>query len=917
MKKFASLVACTALTLPLLAGAHASPVEYEPASSARLTEAPSEVRIRFSERAEAGASRIVVADENGNSLNAGESTFDASDPYVLSVPVAKTGEGAFFVTWSVVSSDDGHFTKGGYAYFVGSSSASAPAAPQMEVVQLSALPEASAIFVELLGNSFLWGALILFAFVLRRISAVRDEKRLMARVYVLIIWSGIVLILVGALAHVALKTFELADLHGIPVDEALPLYLATVSGFATVVRAGAAIAFALVFVLSRKRILAAARITWMEAALLCILLVFAFYRAKVSHATANPFFPEFSVLVNLAHLIGKGLWEGLLAGVCALYLFRHLRVLATRILPQAFKLLAIAFGITGPTAAYMVWLHLKDLANLSTTLWGERFIPLLTVAVLAVLLLAYHVVANRWRPHLVSTYLPYTLPAEFAMGILVVFFSSLMIITSPPLEESAGARYFAESNGLEILLEKSRFEDGMALLTVTGGGRTEDPVAMLGGEGGLVLDLERRFDGGYALPLAVFTPEGAHDLRITVAQENAYDATAQFSVKRDEIDPKEKQGRSFDLLAMLCALAGIVSIIGAASLYRLSHTAYFEPENRKFIPKFAMGFAGGLVIASQCIGLGTILFANDFKKECLADGNGWHIMLPSKNNMPVSSVPHEGCMALGGSFHIADAREYRFLKKPGESTVEFSTDLTRLRAGVPVSLDFSIRDNDGNPALLSVQHERLVHMIIIGKDMREFFHVHPDDTAPLTDDAIRTASFSVPFTFPKAGEYIIALDYAHGLSMESRTRVVSIAGAPAQKEEPAIYPSQGTFDGYDVSLKYQQPFAGDVATLVYTIEKDGEPVTDLAPYLAAAMHVAVVKSDLSEFVHTHGEVHKPGEIVPPPTITTVHNHTPPPPRFGPMVEAHPVFPSAGVYTVFGQFAHEGKVITNRFTVRVE
>ncbi|MFZ2886770.1 MAG: copper resistance CopC family protein, partial [Minisyncoccia bacterium] len=917
MKHLASFIALFVVALPFLASAHASPVEYKPASSARLSEAPHEVRIRFSERAEHGASRILVADESGNRLNAGESVVDANDPYVLSVPITHASDGAFFVTWSVVSSDDGHFTKGGYAYFVGGATGSVPTAPQMEIAQLSAIPEASAMFVELLGNSFLWGALILFAFVLRYAAASAEEKRHMARVYSIMIWSGVFLILAGALVHVALKTSELASLHELPFKEALPLYLATVSGFATIIRAGAAVAFAVFFALFARRIVAAPRFTWMEALLFCILLVFAFFRAKVSHATANPFFPEFSVLVNLFHLIGKGLWEGILAGVCALFLFRTLRSRVTELLPQAFKVLAIAFGITGPTAAYIVWLHLKDISNLSSTLWGERFIPLCAVAVLAAVLLVYHVVLNRYHPRFVGSLLPYTLPAEFAIGVLVVFFSSLMIITSPPLEENSGALYATESNGLEISLEKSRFEDGMALLTVRGGEKIKDPVVMLGGDEGIILELERRFDGGYAFPLSVFTPDASHDVRIAVAQENAYDATAQFSVEREYIDPKDSHGRVFDLLAALCTFIGIASIMLAIALYRLSHTNYLIPNQKYLTLKLATGFVGGIILASQLIGLGVFLFANEFKKECLVDGNGWHIMLPSKNGIPVSSTPHEGCMTLGGSFHIVDAREYRYLKSPEESSVEFSTDLSSLRAGIPITLNFSIRDADGKPALLSVQHERLVHMIVISKDMREFRHAHPDDTGTLSDVAVRTASFSIPFTFPKAGDYLIALDYAHGLSLESRTLTVSVSGAPTQSEEEATYPSQGTFDGYDVSLKYQQPFAGEVSTLVYTIEKDGKPVTDLSPYLAAAMHVAIVKNDLTEFAHTHGEVHKLGEVVPLPSVTSVHNHAPPPPRFGPMVEAHPVFPSAGIYTVFGQFMHEGNIITNRFTVRVE
>jgi len=103
--------------------------------------------------------------------------------------------------------------------------------------------------------------------------------------------------------------------------------------------------------------------------------------------------------------------------------------------------------------------------------------------------------------------------------------------------------------------------------------------------------------------------------------------------------------------------------------------------------------------------------------------------------------------------------------------------------------------------------------------------------------------------------------------------------------------------------------------LQYIIRKDGQPVTDLVPYLGAAMHVAIIKNDASEFIHTHGEVHPPGYTAP--ATLVGHQHSPPPSRFGPIVEAHTVFPSPGLYTVFGEFKHGEKVVPVKFTVRVE
>lgn len=922
--KFFKIAVCIVLFgAPAAALAHASPIEYVPQSSEQLANAPSEVRIRFSERVEKGASRIIVSDEKGAAVTDGPAVVDVTDAHILSVPVKTVGDGTYFVTWSVVSSDDGHFTKGGYAYFVGAAATgTVSSVPQVQVVQLSATPEATAIFFELLGNSFLWGALLLFAFVFRKVlpGANDEQRKVIRRVISISVVLGVFLILRGSVGHVYLKTSELAELNSLSVKDALPLYLATVSGSATVVRALMGIAFGLIFLFRRKAILAAKQISTSEIALFIVLGVFAFYRAKVSHATANAFFPELSITINFFHLIAKDLWAGLIGVLSILYLSRTIRPLLSQILPSAFRLLSIAFGVAGISATYIVWLHLKDFGNIATTLWGERFIYLLGSAVLAFALLLYHIVGNKMRPAIVSRLLPYTLPAEFAVGALVVFFSSFMIITSPPVDEVHAKVFKAESNGLTITLERSLFEDGKALLAISGesDATIQDPSVILGGEGGLILDTERRFDGGYVFPLSVLAAKETNNLEISVGQENNYDARASFEVSKIDLDPVENSGaRHFDLFTTIMICIGLLSVAAAAAMYVVSEGPYLEPTRRNSIGKYVTGFCISLLVASQVIGVGSWLLGNEYKKECIADLNGWHIMLPTKNSVPVSSIPREGCMALNGSFHFPDAREYRFLKKPGDTRIEFATDLESLTTNTPVTLNFSILDQDNNPALLSVQHERIVHFIVASADMREFYHVHPDDSAPLTAEAIRNATFNIPFTFKRAGDYILAVDYAHGLSLQSKFVRVSVKGGPAQEKTAQTYPMEGTFEGYDVSIDYSQPVAGEIANLNFEIKKDGQRVQGLQPYLGAAMHVAVVKNDLTEFVHTHGEVHPAGVPVQPLSKSTLHLHAPPPPSFSSPVDAHPIFPTPGLYTVFGQFKHEGKVIVSRFTIRVE
>src|ERR1700758_4961244 len=59
--------------------AHATPIQYVPAASSLLSEAPSEVQIRFSERVEPRASSIVVLGPDGSRVDLANSAVDTTD----------------------------------------------------------------------------------------------------------------------------------------------------------------------------------------------------------------------------------------------------------------------------------------------------------------------------------------------------------------------------------------------------------------------------------------------------------------------------------------------------------------------------------------------------------------------------------------------------------------------------------------------------------------------------------------------------------------------------------------------------------------------------------------------------------------------------------------------------------------------
>ncbi len=936
MRRYA-LIALLAFA-PLYASAHATPVDTSPESAAVLLQAPAAVTIHFSEHADEKASSISVTGPTGAVVSQGSAHVVSGDARVLSVPMRGDGDGTYLVSWSVISADDGHFTKGAYPFAVGKGQVVSAGSSDVQIVEVATTPEAVSSAVELAGNGIIWATLLLFAFGIRpllRTGNWESEQRALRGYYTALMYFGIGCAFIGGVLQVLVKAGDLATLETLHFSAALPLYIGTTAGTATLWRIAAVTAVFVLFTVARKKIFSSHAFTWWEGTMMAVMCVFAYFRASISHATANPFHPHFSIAVNFLHLVEKDVWAGILLALVVLSISARMRGFLAALMPRAFTMLALDFAAVSVTACYIVWLHLKSFENLFTTQWGGAFLELLTVAVLVVGLRSYHVAARIWRPQLFARYLPLTLAAELAMALLVVYFSSLVIITSPPLEHPDTPVYSATDQGVTVTLSKDSDEDGLLLLTEQGGkGVLPAPTLTLedtaGSAGPQSIELSKRWDGGYVFPELLIAGQGPFTAAVIAPQSGGYDARTSFAIPKGAFDiaPDWESHRAFDFFTVVMILFAFAAAVYGSVLF------YFSGTNVTPIlaagSKLAAQAAAGFMLA---FGLGLLLtigvtaqgLTNPFKAQCESDGNMWHLMLPTRAGVPLTERPTEGCMwGMGNYMYMfPDSQEYDYNRTMDKADVTLATAPARLVAGVPTTLTATLKNTDGTPATLFVDMDKLLHMVIISKDENNFAHIHADDLRPLTDAEIKNSTFNFSYTFPKAGEYLVSLDYSHGITLESKQFTVQVAGGPAQNAKVAEYPTEGDFGGYHVVLKYPLPIAGQVETMQYTITKDGKPVTDLEQYLSAAMHISVVKNDFSTFMHIHGEIHPSGTPLPPILVKNgqvVHSMAMMmnlPANFGPTVEAHLIFPTTGLYTVWGEFKAEGKVIPTAFTVRVE
>ena len=959
--------------LPQFVFAHATPLQYFPAASSVLSQAPAEIQIRFSERVEPRVSSITVIAPDGSRADQANSTNDAADPRIYRVGLKDRGPGTYTVSWEVISADDGHFAKGAYVFSVGNAMPNAAAeSGGFQTVHSSSVPEASTLALELIGDALILGALIALAFIWRPMRKhfpdVNSYENEFVRRFQFLFTLGCILALAGGLAYLLYKTNELASLQEISFARAWGPFLSTASALSTIYRMLGVAFLWIAFQVMRRRMFAGERILPVECALFVDLALIDFARARISHAAASTFAPGFGVFINFVHLLFKDAWIGGIIAVVVLFspLVRKSRSLkiAAFTLTSFSKIASVALGVAGVTGVYVVWLHLKSFSFVLTTDWGKRFAVLSVFA--AFLLLArlfsqlycepkiIAAIRNNDEAHMprVFSWLGFALPGEMAIGIAILAVTSFLIITTPPLAPHYSFKRSALSQGIALSLTEQPYETGRFLVTAEDqlkqtGANVKNMVVTLtnqaAGIGPIAAPVEERFPGGYVFDKNLLAPPGIWAVNVTAQRAGGYDATASFNLnypKEIAESDAQAQDRTFGRFEMIHIFIAIVILAASIFLYRKSSklnrfvisAAGEAPADMPltfarrgaWIPSLiliviVLTLTGGFPVVTSGV------LASPFQRSCEETNimNVWHESVPERDGKATADLAMPGCtVGIGlGQYHFVDAREFAFFIRPARAKAQLAISPDVLAPNIPITLTFTLRDNQGNPVRdLVLDHNRIIHVVIASKDFSVFAHIHAEDSGPITPEMLKTSEFPVHYTFPKPGQYLVSVDYTERGYIFSDQFYLNV-GPSGAMSAPASenFSLQGKFDGYDVTLKTSPAIlkAGAPATLDYHIEKDGKPLTEMSPYLAVPMHISIIRDDLMEFLHIHGllPVSLAGKLL----GESIHaSHLLLPDKFGPDIEAtNFAFPSAGIYHIFGEFSVAGKVVVTQFTVRVE
>lgn len=194
-----------------------------------------------------------------------------------------------------------------------------------------------------------------------------------------------------------------------------------------------------------------------------------------------------------------------------------------------------------------------------------------------------------------------------------------------------------------------------------------------------------------------------------------------------------------------------------------------------------------------------------------------------------------------------------------------------------------LKDKAGNPVNdLEVNHEKLLHLIIVDERLQKYYHVHPEQSG--------NGEFRIGNMLPE-GFYKAFIDIKPknlGFHAEPIPFVVGTPSGSTNNEE--LKPDNTLtqhIDGETVTLNMSSFDVNKPVTLAFDLDK-----TNLTPYLGAMGHVVILDETAQKFLHVHPANHE-----------------------DPVFETE--FKQPGIYKIWAEFKQHGKVRAFPFVVEIK
>src|SRR3954449_7393293 len=286
-------------------------------------------------------------------------------------------------------------------------------------------------------------------------------------------------------------------------------------------------------------------------------------------------------------------------------------------------------------------------------------------------------------------------------------------------------------------------------------------------------------------------------------------------------------------------------------------------------------YALGLVaVFGAAVGLGSVVGP----VGAVADDTASHNTVPHRATHAGSPMDTSAPASAAGTHHLPGGLQV--------SESGYTLHATgSLPAGAATPVSFRILGPDGQPVTAyDPAHDEDLHLIAVRRDLTGYQHVHPELAADGT--------WTIPLDLT-AGTWRLFADFDPAGDDAALVLGADVAVAGEYAPQPLPQPSTtAEVDGYTVTLDGQM-VPGQESELTLSVNRDGQPVTDLQPYLAAYGHLVALRDGDLAYLHVH-PAGEPGDGVTP---------------AGPGITFYADVPSAGDYRLFLDFQHNGVVRT--------
>lgn len=271
-----------------------------------------------------------------------------------------------------------------------------------------------------------------------------------------------------------------------------------------------------------------------------------------------------------------------------------------------------------------------------------------------------------------------------------------------------------------------------------------------------------------------------------------------------------------------------------------------------------------------------------------------------------------------GGFYLVNSQRRSDSTKPGQIVqshrsyeIEVTSDTDNIKPQEPVVFTYKIKNDKGEILKdYAIAHEKIMHLILVRKDLQNFQHLHPEFIEA-------RGEFSVSIVFPTNGAYRLFPDFTPGVDNPQKLPItvfsdIKVGDQTKYNVQPVKSDTQTkkTFEDYQVTFTVPAVKAREEFSYSLMIERNGQPVIDLEKYLGALGHSVIIKAEALDFIHTHALETTSAEHGQPAEHDSTRTNT-----TGPEIRFSTTLPEAGIYKIYTQFQHQGDVKTVDYTIQ--